>query len=148
MTIVVGNLLRDAEAQSFVSVADADAFLAPEMRTAWQEATTEAKEAALVRASRWLAGAFTWRNTWLESADLRRVGDATARLAVEALTVDLYAADEPGAAIKREKFEGIEFEYRDARPSGVGAAGRSWPWLPGMLSGLVQGGALLRVTRS
>ena len=148
MTISVGNLLREPEAQSFVSVEAADAYLLPEANAAWMAADVTAKEAALVRASRWIASAFTWRVTWLDSADLATVGKAVARLAVEALSTDLYAANEPAQALKREKYEGIEFEYRDAKPLSFGAAGKTWPWLLPMLGGFVMGAGQLKVTRS
>ena len=146
MSVSVGNLLRDPEAQSFISLADADAYLAPEARTAWTGATDAAREAALVSASRWLAGAFGWRRHDLGDDDLRLVGFAAARLAVDALTLDLHASEDMAGAVKRERVGPVEVEYRDRMSAQ--AAGRRWPWLVPMLGGLVQGGAMRTVRRA
>lgn len=145
--IVVGDLLSDPEAQSFISVEDADAYLAPEARTAWSEATTQQKEAALVVASRWLVTAVPWTVLKLSGDSLVRVGRVAARVAVEALTRDLMAPQEPGAEVKRETVGPLTVEYRDA-VTGV-SGGLLWPWLRPMLSGLVSGsGAAKKVIRT
>ena len=49
MAITVGNLLTDPAAQSFISLVDADDYLAPEQNTAWDLARNDQREAALER---------------------------------------------------------------------------------------------------
>lgn len=152
MAITTGNLLTDPDAQSFISVADADAYLMPEQRIAWDLATNTAREAALVTASRWLASTMAWRSDLLAyampAADLVRIGQVTARLAVEALSTDLYAATVTGKTIKRAKAGSAEVEYADDAHRAQ-AAGRLWPWLLPMLGGLIgNSGALRRVVRA
>lgn len=146
MGLIVGNVIVDASAQSFVSLADADAYLAPEGRAAWTAATDAEKEAALVRASRWLAASFAWLDPDMGDAALADLGRATARLAVDALTVDLHASEDVAGATKREKVGSIEVEYRDG--AGAQAAGRRWPWLLPMLRPYVVSGAMRRVVRA
>lgn len=142
MAIIVGDLLSDTEAQSFISVEDADAYLAPEARPAWEAAPVEQKEAALVVASRWLATAVPWSVDKLDSDEQARVARVTARVAVEALSRDLMAVTDAQSQIKRERVGPIEVEYRDTR------RGLVWPWLHPMLGDLSgAGGAAVRVVR-
>lgn len=144
MAIVVGDLLSDTDVQSFISVADADAYLAPEARAAWEGATAAQKEAALVVASRWLAFTFVWDVTELDADELVQVGRVAARVAVEALSRDLMAPYDPATAVKSERVGPISIVYRDIR-----SASLVWPWLVPMLTGLVApAGAAVRVLRA
>lgn len=141
MPLIVGNLLADPSANSFISLADADAYLAVEGNAQWAAASVEAKEAALVNASRWLAVSLTWCSPNLSDADLVRVGRAAARLAVEALTVDLWSGEVIGKTAKRYKAGSVEVEYQDTKTiRGAQAGGKSFPWVYPMLSGLLCGG--------
>ena len=79
MAITTGDLLTDTQVQSFISVIDADAYLAPEQRLVWDIATNTAREAALVQASRWLVA--TYRLRPLDAHGLVRIGHIAARLA-------------------------------------------------------------------
>lgn len=134
--LVVGDLLSDPSAQSFISEEDADAYLAPEANEAWNKASSIQREAALVVASRWLYATVPWSIRELRGADLTRVGRAAARIAVDALSRDLMAAVDRQAEVKRETVGPITVEYRDTRE------GLVWPWLRPMLRGLVAGATM------
>lgn len=134
MPLIVGNLLTDPTAQSFISVEDADAYLAPERIEAWDTATVAAREAALARASRWLAA--TFRFGPLDAAGLVRVGHTVARLAAETLDRDLFAGVSTTTQKKRVKAGSVEVEYHTATMTAQ-AAGIYWPWLLPMLRGLI-----------
>ena len=143
--IVVGNLLTDPAAQSFISLADADAYLAPENVAAWDAASTESREAALVRASRWLVATFPILP--LDPEGMLRIGHIVARLAAETIDKPLFAGIETGKQIKRAKAGSAEIEYADGLRAD--AAGMAWPWLRAALMGLVaNAGAIRRVVRS
>lgn len=147
MALVVGNLLTDPEATSFISLADALAYLTAEGADAgentplgkWFASGTPDQEATLVRASRWLAVSLSWCDTALSDDDLVRVGHVAARLAVQALTVDLWASEGAKDA-KRYKAGSVEVEYQDGRSSGAKAGGKKFPWVYPMLRGLLCGG--------
>ena len=114
MPVIVGNLLADPAAQSFISLEDAVAYLAPEHRTAWELAPNINREAALVMASRWLAATMQWRADLRTAAaplaDLAQMGRVAARLAVEALTVNLWEATQTGKTKRRMKADTVEIE--------------------------------------
>ena len=67
MALIVGNLLTDPAANSFISLLDAEAYLADEGAGAdlttplgrWFVLDPAEKESSLVRASRWLAAIST-----------------------------------------------------------------------------------------
>ena len=144
MPLVVGNLLQDPAANSFISLSDAVAYLTDEASGAlpdaalgiWMTSAESDQESSLVRASRWMAGALFWCKRDLDAADFLRVGQIAARLAVSAITVDLYEAAQPASMKKRVKAGSVEVEYMDAQQA-TQAAGRTWPWLMPMLRGLV-----------
>lgn len=144
MALVVGDLLDDTDAQSFISEADADAYLSPENNTAWEAATTADREAALVVASRWLVASVPWIVTYLDADAQVRVGRATARIAVEALSRDLMAAVDRQSQVRSESVGPVSVEYRDTR------SGLAFPWLRQMLAGLVMtgGSAAVPVVRA
>lgn len=136
MPLIVGNLLTDPSATSFISFADADAYLAAEMHAEWAAATLPAQEAALVRASRWLAASLPWARAVLSDSEVLRVGQVAARLAASALTVDLYAPADAKGPIKRAKAGSVEVEYAGVAAE-YQAGGRYWPWLTSQLVGLL-----------
>ena len=140
MALIVGNLLTDPAAQSFISLADANDYLTPEGIPDWDSATDAQKEASLVRASRWMAVTLPWCSPNLTAGQLVTVGLAAARLASDTIGVFLMTADQPGQEVKREKVGPIEVEYRDLAGASSridGAGGRYWPWLLNMLDGIV-----------
>lgn len=147
MALIVGNLLTDPAAQSFISVAAADAYLMPERHEAWDLAGDDRREAALVQASRWLAGAYDFRP--LDFAQMIRLGQVAARLAVEMLSsrkASLFAGTDTAKAIKTAKAGSAEITYQDGLKAD--AAGMAWPWLKPMLAGLIVSGNLVRVFRA
>lgn len=144
MPLIVGDLLSDPSAQSFISLEDADAYLAPEGNASWMVATVPQREAALVIASRWLLATMPWAVDELDSDGQAQVGRAAARVAVEALSRDLMAVRDPGSEVRSERVGPVAVEYRDTR------SGPVWPWLRPMLAGLVRSGgtAAVKVVRS
>lgn len=144
MSLTVGNLLTDAAAQSFISLADADEYLAPEQHAAWDIARTDQREAALVRASRWLATAYRWNV--LAPAGLVQVGRVAARLAAESMDTPLFAGVETGAVVTSERVGPVAVTY--ATGMRADAAGMAWPWLRPMLAGLIMSGATVPVLRA
>ena len=153
MPLVVGNLLADPAANSFISLTDATAYLQDEASGAlppsglgnWMTAPESDQESSLVRASRWMAVSVQWCCNVLSAADLVRVGHVTARLAVVALDADLWAAQDLSPAAKRYKADTVEIEYFDASAvKGLKAGGKAFPWIYPMLRGLACGGGSQR----
>lgn len=138
MAIVVGNLLTDPSAQSFISVEDADAYLAPEMIDAWDDADTPEREAALVQASRWIAISFDWCRKDLSGADLEQVGRAAARFGAHHIGRSLWGGVDARGPLSMAKAGEVQVQWRgldmDARRA---INGKQWPWLEGMLHGLL-----------
>lgn len=141
MPVIAGNLLTDPLAQSFISLADAVTYLEPEAAVAgtgsaleqFMVATSAEQEGALVRASRWLAGAFQWHS--LDDVAVIRVGRVAARLAAESYGRETFAGVDPAAAVKREKVDTIEVEYFGGGSADAG--GLAFAWLRPMLRGLI-----------
>lgn len=136
MAIITGDLLTDPAAQSFISVEDADAYLAPEQRHAWDVARNDQREAALVQASRWLVAVYRLRP--LDAVGLVRVGQVVARLAAETLaegSLNLFKGVNTSKVIKSVKSGSVDVVYQDTLKAD--AAGRAWSWLDPMLLGLL-----------
>ena len=153
MALIVGNLLTDPAAQSFVSLVDADDYLAPEQNTAWDIARNDQREAALVRASRWLVGAY--RFLPLDDTGLVQIGRVAARLAAESMTLQgdtqtgvrpLFAGTETGKVVKSATAGSVSVTYQDGIRAD--AAGMAWPWLKPMLAGLIRSGNTVPVLRA
>lgn len=149
MPLIVGNLLEDPAATSFISIADADEYLTAEAagRSAgtpmgdWLASDSATRESTLVRASRWMAATLPWCRADLSDSDIERVGHVAARIAVEALTVDLWAAESVGKDAKRYKAGTVEVEYQDrGQRRGAEAGGKWFAWAFPMLRGLLCGG--------
>lgn len=153
MAITVGNLLTDPAAQSFISLVDADDYLAPEQNTAWDIARNDQREAALVRASRWLVGAY--RFLPLDDTGLVQIGRVAARLAAETMTLHgdsdttvrpLFAGTDTGKVVKSATAGSVAVTYQDGIRAD--AAGMAWPWLKPMLAGLIRSGVTVPVLRA
>ena len=144
MALIVGNLLADPAAQSFISREDADAYLGVEMNEAWNLAGHDEQEAALVRASRWLVGAY--RFLPLDVAGLAQMGRVTARLAGESMNRPLFAGTDTGAVVQSERVGPVSVTY--ATGVKADAAGMAWPWLKPMLAGLIRSGSTVPVLRA
>lgn len=145
MPISVGDVTTDPTAQSFISVADADAYLAPERIEVWDTASVDAREAALVTSSRWLAATYSFKA--LSDAALVAVGLVAARLGVESLSVPLFAGTDTAQQIHSETVGSISVTYRDGALK-ADAAGMAWPWLKTMLRDQVEGGSTKWVNRA
>lgn len=148
MALIVGNLLTTPAATSFISLADAVAYLEAEAAGAgvgtpmgdWLVSGFDVQEATLARASRWMAISLPWCRNDMQAADLVAIGHVAARLAVQALNVDLWAAPEVGKDAKRYKAGSVEVEYHSATAArGAQAGGRRFPWAYPMLKGLLCG---------
>lgn len=105
MTLVVEDGTGKATGESYVSVADCNAYAAANGVSAWIGSDSE-KEAALRKATRYLDTAFRWRGVrstttqalewprwewgWTDPA-ITRLKAACCELAAKALTADLFA---------------------------------------------------------
>ena len=144
MALIVGNLLTDPAAQSFISLLDADNYIGVEQNRAWDVARNDQREAALVRASRWLVGAY--RFLPLDDAGLVQIGRVAARLAAESMDRPLFAGTDTRKAVQSMSAGSVSITYANAMRAD--AAGMAWPWLKPMLAGLIQSGATTFVVRA
>lgn len=136
MTVVVGT-------DVYLSVSDADAYWSARNNTTWSAATTAAKEKALIEATQYIDGAFSFIGTqnidnllaWPRYDVFIRTGNfaglsydsttippqvknACAELALQALSSRLIEVADRGGMIKREKVDVIEVEYFNGAPGG------------------------------
>lgn len=136
MTIVVGT-------NTYLSVADADTYWSARNDSTWSSADNADKEKALIEATQYIDGAYSFIGTqiitnvlvwprydaWIQKGNFAgvyydhltippQVKNACAELALEALSARLIAVVERGGMIKREKVDVIEVEYMDWAPSG------------------------------
>lgn len=161
MAIIVGT-------DSYVSVADADTYWLDRNNSVWAAAATEDKEKALRFATEYIDGSYdgrwigehpgaasqvlAWpRNGAVDSEGRsvtgipQRAADATSRLALDALSDFLSAAEDRGGRISRAAVGPLDVSYfRDA------PAGTAFPYLDLMLKPLLtpggtSGGKLVRV---
>ncbi len=137
MTVTVGTNV-------YLSVADADSYWSARNNSNWAAASTPEKEKALLEATQYIDGAYTFLGTLTSltqllafpRAGLRitegnfrgayydstvippQIQSACAELALEALAANLKPSEARGGAIKKEKIDVIEIEYMDFAPSG------------------------------
>ena len=128
----------------YLSVAGADSYWSARNNSSWAAASTAAKEKALLEATQYIDGAYTFLGTltsFTQSLAFPRSGlvinegnfkgayydsdvippqiqNACAELALEALAANLKPSEARGGAIKKEKIDVIEIEYMDFAPSG------------------------------
>lgn len=158
MTIIVEDGTGLENADSFASVAEADAYCVLRGLADWALLTTAAKEAALVNATEYLSDAFDWvgeRTTDTQALAWPRVAAysgqrvpaevpnkvkaATIRVAnlVGTAGTSLFASVAAGDTLRRVKAGSVEVEFADASAQ-IAAAGRdALPWLVDMLAGLI-----------
>lgn len=136
MAIVVGT-------NTYISVADADAYWLARGNATWAAATDAVKEKALLEATQYIDGTYNFigyvddynqtlawprdaaeilegnfRGVYIEDDVIpRQVKDATCELALEALSVRLQPSEARGGGIKREKVDVVEVEYTDFAPT-------------------------------
>lgn len=170
MPLIVESGSGKTDAESYVSVSDADAYWADRNDSTWSNASTGAKEAALRNAAEYLDGTYTWRGTkatrdqgldWPRTGVIDEEGyqvnsnivpeavkAAQYRLALEALSADLLAATDKGA-VKRERTKAdvieTETEYQNSSPQ------KQYPFVDRLLAGLITGqtgGVVVRLLRA
>lgn len=154
MAVTVGT-------DSYLSVADADTYWSDRNNSTWDDAQTADKEKALREATQYIDGAYdfigehpgslsqklAWprNNAVVTSGNLRgvqvtgipdQIKDATAELALEAVSARLRPAVDRGGAVKREKVDVIEVEYSDFAPSH-----KTYDFVGMLLKGLTKGGS-------
>lgn len=136
MALVVEDGSGKADADSYLSVADADALAAERgSPTAWTALTSPAKESALRYATEWLDGKYVWAGTitystqalgwprtyardeegrWPDSDVMpERVKVATYEVALVHAQSALNTYLERGGAVRSEKVGPIDVEYFD-----------------------------------
>lgn len=153
MTVVVGT-------NSYLSIADADTYWSARNSSVWCDADDAVKEKALIEATQYIDGAFSFIGTQKTDNVLAwprfdvfitkgnfagvsydsltippQITSACAELAFEALTARLIEVKERGGLIKREKIDVIEVEYMDFAPSGT-----SYTFIEMLLKPLTMGG--------
>lgn len=135
MAFIVEDGTGLAAANSYVSVADADAYFLDRGNATWEDADTDVKQAALVRAAAALDGkygalwpgvratsaqALDWPRTGAYDRDgyyLELVPKAVKNAACEGALIELESAGalspvlERGGAVIREKVGSLETEY-------------------------------------
>jgi hypothetical protein len=157
MVVEDGTGLPNAD--SYASVAAADAYFLARGNATWAAALTADKESALVRATQSLDGRCSWRGVRLTSAQGLRWPRALAidddgysldgvplRLRYATIEAAVVELGKPGALttalarggqIRREKVGEIEIEY-----SGGAPVKTAYPAVDGYLSALVESGGL------
>lgn len=139
---------------SYLALADADAYWAARNNLDWEAADPADKEKALREATQYLDGRFDWVGThpggsqalgWPRLGALdhegrpltgipEKLGDATAELALEALAGRLLPAEPRGGRTRREKVGVLEIEYQDAA-----GGGKTYGFVALLLKGLIRG---------
>lgn len=157
MTITVGS-------DTYATVADTDAYFAARDVTSWPAASTAAREAALLRATVYLDGAYrfigqiadtsqslAWPRIGATDGDGRaidgipaRLAHACGELALIALSSDLAPAEDRGGRVLQETVGPLSVRYAEGAP-----AGRTFPYIDLLLAGLIEpAGASREVSRS
>lgn len=140
MALIVGNLFTDPEADSFISLDAAKAYLKKESWSdstgpvqQWLDLDTSNQEALLVSASRWLMTTFNWCKFDYSAAELRQIGFIAARMAVAAKDIDLYAVVDFTKRKQSVKAGSASVTYANASQYAEHVSGLHWPWLMPML---------------
>ncbi|RTL04575.1 hypothetical protein EKK58_10270 [Candidatus Dependentiae bacterium] len=138
MALIVedGTGLEDAE--SYLSVSEANDYHSRRGNSAWDDLDDPAKESALIKATEYLDNSYSWRGVlssttqalnWprtnvfdsqgrdLSNSVPQRVKNATAELALVSISSELLANVNNSNYVKREKVEGLEVEYSSSAPS-------------------------------
>lgn len=135
MAIVVGT-------DTYLSIADADAYWSARSNSTWSDADDATKEKALIEATQYLDGAFSYIGTQITTNVLAwpryeafvrkgnfagvtydsetippQIKNACAEIALHALSARLVEVKERDGQVKREKVDVIEVEYLDRAPS-------------------------------
>lgn len=126
---------------TYISLADADAYWVSKNNSVWAAASNADKEKALIEATQYIDGAFTFIGViddvdqplaWPRVATIprgnfkgkdvdgipKKLEQANAELALEALSQRLIEVKDRGGQVKREQVGDLEVEYMDFAPSG------------------------------
>jgi hypothetical protein len=126
-TLIVEDGTGLADADSYLSLAGADAYHGALGNGSWATAAAAEREAALRRATQYLDTRYRWRGepltdtqalAWPRTAaawPVKRLQDATAELALRAAEQGSLYADEGTAAVKSETVGPISVTYADAQ---------------------------------
>lgn len=157
MTITVGT-------DSYLSVADADTYWSNRNNDVWAAADTADKEKALREATQYIDGAYDFIGTQITTNVLAwprydvyiyegnfagvsynsdtippQIKNATAELALEALSNKLLPSKDRGGLVKREKIDVIEVEYLPFAPSN-----KSYDFVSMLIKPLLTGGSNMK----
>lgn len=147
MALIVGT-------DSYISVADLDAYWAARNNLAWEAADTADKDKAGREATQYLDATYQWVGEIQNSSQALgwprdgacdhegralagipgKVEDAAAELALASLSSPLLEPRDRGGAVRRERLGSLEVEYMDR------AVGRkTYPLVDRLLRGLTRG---------
>lgn len=130
MALVVEDGTGLAQADSYISVEQADLYMASMGHEAWSTATQADKEKALLQATQYVDSRYRYKNQPLKSEQslewprvglpwpIKRVLDATCELAIRALTASLYTDVAPTDAVKSETIGPISTVYQESKNGG------------------------------
>lgn len=165
MALVIEDGNGRADAESYISVADCDAYHLARGNAVWT-GEVAVKEAALREATAFVEDCYRglWRGVrskWEQALAWPRfdvidqdgfhlasnqvpalVKDAVCEAALRAIQADLTPDLERGGQIKRQKVDVIETEYKDDAP-----AGKTYPEIESKLSCLLVNPYVLQATR-
>jgi len=136
MTLTVGT-------NSYLNVSDANAYWLARNNSTWASASDAEKEKALIEATQFLDGAYSFIGTHPEDTQLLawprkyayvnrgnlkgvkyasdtvppQITNACAELALEALSANLRPSLDRGGSIKKEKVDSLEIEYNSFAPA-------------------------------
>jgi len=164
MSLIVETGAGLSTAQSYIIVADADAYFLARAETSWGLALTAAKEAALVRGTAALDAMFIWSGVrYLSTQALawprldvydsdgyqltgipQRLKNANAEAALIELgsAGALAASLARGGMIKRKTVGPLTTEYYDGAPSGT-----TYPSIRNALRGIIPEGGGIQIRR-
>ncbi|WP_373379900.1 DnaT-like ssDNA-binding protein [Cupriavidus nantongensis] len=153
-------------ADSYVSVAEADAYWSKRPGSAWGAAAEAAREGALVRATGYVDATYDWRGTratavqaldWprydvvldgypLDGTTIpARVKDAVCEMALKALAGDISADVSPQQVVEQT----VGPITRKFAPNERNGGQKQYPYVDSLLRGLVSGGSgQIRLTRA
>lgn len=164
MALITENGTGLANAESYISVADADAYHAARSNAAWSSASTDSKEAALRKATSYIDARYVFSGfmaspsqalLWprigvvlngfnlVSNAIPVKVKNACAELALIALTESLTLAVE-SQAVESKTVGPISISYGQARNSGR----KRYPAADDWLVGLIQSRSVIDVSRA
>jgi len=145
---------------TYLSVADCDAYWLARNNSVWAAANNETKEKSLLEATQYLDGAYEYigelaqydqplawprggavitvgnlKNKFFLSTEIpKQIKDACAELALNGLSASLRPVQDRGNMIKREKVDVLEIEYSDFAPSQ-----KTFDFVTLLLKGLTKG---------